>query len=278
MFIFLRSIGLKPIEWSYALDLTGKSAPFVGEILDAAFSHAQAVVVLFTGDDIATLKAEFQTDNDLDYEKEPTPQARPNVLFEAGMAFGSHPDRTVIVELGVLRPFSDIAGRHVIRMDNSVAKRQELAQRLIATKCSVDLTGTDWHQAGDFEKAISMLSVQSTSEPGLPTLKDLHQSLVRFAVHPDLLQISIPGKTGVHSGSVPGFATANLRMEWKETIQALCKILAKDILYYRFGDEYDLVDLATGEVIKIPTDIPKGLTLMDTGIRTGVILELIKTK
>lgn len=154
MFQFLRSVGLKPIEWSQATIMAKKGAPFVGEILDAAYSNAQAVVVLLTGDDEAKLKKEFLTNDDPMHEKELSPQARPNVLFEAGMAFGVHPDRTVLVELGQIRPFSDIAGRHVIKMNNSTEMRQELAKRLQTAGCAVDLSGTDWHKAGDFQNCV----------------------------------------------------------------------------------------------------------------------------
>ncbi len=41
MFDFVRSIGLRPIEWSEAVGLTAKGAPFVGEVLDAAVGYAQ---------------------------------------------------------------------------------------------------------------------------------------------------------------------------------------------------------------------------------------------
>ena len=64
LFDFLRAIDLKPIEWSMAVALTGKPAPFVGEILDAAMGYAQAIVVLFTGDDQARLRDEFLSGND----------------------------------------------------------------------------------------------------------------------------------------------------------------------------------------------------------------------
>jgi predicted nucleotide-binding protein len=114
MFSFLRALGLDPIEWSEAVHLTGKGSPFVGEILDTAFTHAQAVVVLFTGDDVARLGTRYLTANDPPYEREPTPQARPNVLFEAGLAFGRNPERTILVTLGNIRPFSDVVGRHII--------------------------------------------------------------------------------------------------------------------------------------------------------------------
>ena len=46
--------------------------------------------------------------------------------------------------------FSDIAGRHFIRLRNSSKSRQELAERLKLAGCDVDLSGTDWHDAGSF--------------------------------------------------------------------------------------------------------------------------------
>jgi hypothetical protein len=151
MFDFLRSIGLKPIEWSQAIQMTGETAPFVGDILDAAFLHAQAVVVLLTGDDEARLRSEYHTEKMPEYEKNLTPQSRPNVLFEAGLALGRFPKQTIIIEVGELRPFSDIAGRHTIRLNNSTKTRQDVAQRLAMAGCKVDLSGTDWHQTGNFD-------------------------------------------------------------------------------------------------------------------------------
>lgn len=152
MFAFLRSIGLHPIEWSQAKKDTGKPTPYVKDILDTAFSTARAVVVLMTPDDEAYLKKEFRKrEDEKSYEVKPTGQARPNVLFEAGMAMGRSDDRTVLVELGELRPFSDIGGLHVVKMDDSTQRRQELAQCLESAGCPVDLSGTDWHTAGDFE-------------------------------------------------------------------------------------------------------------------------------
>ncbi|HEX8162903.1 MAG TPA: nucleotide-binding protein [Pyrinomonadaceae bacterium] len=162
LFRFLRSVGLRPLEWSQAIKETGKASPFIGEILDAAFSIAQAVVVLMTPDDEALLRAPFRAQDDPPYESRPTGQARPNVLFEAGMAMGRNPDRTVIVELGTVRPFSDIAGRHTVRLTNSPAARQELAQRLGTAGCPVELSGRDWHTEGDFNLQGTPVSPQAT--------------------------------------------------------------------------------------------------------------------
>ena len=151
MFSFLRAIGLKPIEWSEAVLATGRPTPYIGDILDAAFSQAQAVVVLLTPDDEARLRPKFAQGDDPPHERELSGQARPNVLFEAGMAMGRNSERTVLVEIGRLRPFSDIAGRHVVRLDDSTQRRQELAQRLQAAGCEVNLEGTDWHTMGEFK-------------------------------------------------------------------------------------------------------------------------------
>lgn len=148
LFTFLRSIDLHPLEWPEIVAETAKGTPYIGEILDRAFSQAQAVVVLMTPDDMGCLREHFRKPEDAPHETELTPQARLNVLFEAGMAMGRFPDRTILVELGACRPFSDVGGRHVIRLDNATEKRQELAQRLRDAGCSVDLSGTDWHTAG----------------------------------------------------------------------------------------------------------------------------------
>jgi hypothetical protein len=68
------------------------------------------------------------------------------------MAMGRNPDRTILLEFGQLRPFSDIYGRHVIKLNNSTQMRQALALRLKTAGCEANLDGTDWHDAGNFQK------------------------------------------------------------------------------------------------------------------------------
>ena len=150
LFYFLSSIGLSPIEWSKAIAFTNKTNPFIGEVLDAAFSNAQAVLVLLTPDDEARLHKQFVQENDPEFERTFSFQARPNVLFEAGMAMGRAPDRTIFIELGQLRPFSDIAGRHTIKFDGSIEKRMELICRLQTAGCQIDLSRKIWETAGQF--------------------------------------------------------------------------------------------------------------------------------
>jgi len=154
LFEFLRSIDLKPLDLIEAIHKTGKGTPYIGDTLETAFSLAQAVVVLMTPDDEAHLREPYTKADDPLYETELTPQARPNVLFEAGMAMGKFPDHTILIELGNLRPFSDISGRHVVKLDDSIEKRQDLAERLKSIGCPISLEGTKWHEAGNFMEAL----------------------------------------------------------------------------------------------------------------------------
>lgn len=149
-FSFLRAIGLQPIEWSEALSLTGKATPYTGEAIESAFKNAQAVVVLLSPDDEVRLSPELWKDKEDEDEKEIRLQARPNVLFEAGMAFGTHPNRTLLIEVGQVKAFSDVAGRHVVRLSNSSEGRNDIAERLRTAGCDVSTSGSDWLKMGDF--------------------------------------------------------------------------------------------------------------------------------
>ena len=180
MFQFLRSIGLHPIEWSEAVASTGKGSPYVGEILDKAFEEAPAIVILLTPDDEGRLLLRFQGDTDPIHETQLTPQARLNVVFEAGMAMGRCSDRTVIVEVGTLRPFSDISGRFVIKLDNTMKKRQDLANRLEKAGCSVNTKGTDWHTCGDFSLENQGNKQSSAAVPPDIRLAENEQSLLEL--------------------------------------------------------------------------------------------------
>jgi len=165
MFAFLRAVGLDPIEWDEAVMQTKKGAPYVGEILDEAFDMAQAIVVMLTGDDVACMRKEYIKGDEPWYEKILTPQARTNVIFEAGRAFGTHKDRTILVELEKerTRPFSDIGGRHVVRISNFAEKRKILVDRLKTAGCEFSIDGrTEWMSTGDFDGAA--LNVESNQK------------------------------------------------------------------------------------------------------------------
>jgi len=155
VFTFLRALDLAPMEWEEVVALTGKANPYIGEALEIGFAAAQAAVVIMTGDDVARVGKRYLLPHDPHEEKVLTPQSRPNVLFEAGMALGKYPNRTLILSIGTYRKFSDIDGRHVVHLSNKPSSRQALADRLIAIGCAVKKDNrVDWHTAGDFDGAV----------------------------------------------------------------------------------------------------------------------------
>lgn len=150
MFDFLRALGLNPREWSQALLMAKGANPWTLEVIDAAMAKAQAVVVLFSPDDEAKLKDEFCGKNEKRTEGKLKGEPRPNVIFEAGMALGRHPDKTLLLQVGEVRGFTDILGKHIPRLTNDLAKRNDIANRLAKIGCKVDTKGDDWRTTGDF--------------------------------------------------------------------------------------------------------------------------------
>jgi predicted nucleotide-binding protein len=118
--------------------------------VDTALRIAGAIVALLTPDDEARLREEFWSSHENALEKEYLHQPRQNVLFEAGVAYGRAPQRTVLIRVGSHRPMSDLAGHHILKLDNSPEARQAVADALRAAGCPVDLSGADWYRAGNF--------------------------------------------------------------------------------------------------------------------------------
>jgi predicted nucleotide-binding protein len=151
MFTFMRALGLNPMEWSHAVATAKGANPYVGDILNAAMNKVQAVVVLFSPDELAQLKEQFCGKDEKRSEGALQGQPRPNVLFEAGLALGAHPEKTLLVQVGKVRSFSDIAGKHLIRLTNDAGRRNDLANRLERIGCTVSKVGDDWTTEGNFE-------------------------------------------------------------------------------------------------------------------------------
>lgn len=146
---FLRALSLRVVEWEHAVAKTGLPSPYVGEVVEAGLRLADVALVLLTPDDIVHLRDDLLRDDDAQIEREDAGQARPNVHYEAGFADAIGRSRTVIVEMGSVKPFSDAAGRHVVRYDGSAAKRNALAERLRVAGANPDTSGSDWLSAGD---------------------------------------------------------------------------------------------------------------------------------
>ncbi len=77
-------------------------------------------------------------------------QPRQNVIYEAGMAMALAPTRTLIVATPGTKTLSDLAGRHVAYLSNSLQARKRVVGRLQTMGLRVDDSGQDWLAAGDF--------------------------------------------------------------------------------------------------------------------------------
>ena len=159
IFGFLRALDLRPLAWETIVDHTGQAAPHVLDVVRQGFEEAAAAVVLLTPDDISYLHETLRHPEDGDRESAPSGQPRQNVLFEAGMAMALHQDRTVLVRIGPVRPFTDIDGLDVVQIlgtDGIPGKLKNIAARLRRAGCEVDLTGDDWIDDSAFRRLATL--------------------------------------------------------------------------------------------------------------------------
>jgi predicted nucleotide-binding protein len=114
VFDLLRALNLRPLEWDEIAAKAGP-APFIFEVLQKGFEIAQAVLVVLTPDELARLRPELVSEQG---DRVGRYQPRPNVLFEAGMAFMRDRNRTFLVELdtSIQAIHSDLSGIHTLRM------------------------------------------------------------------------------------------------------------------------------------------------------------------
>jgi predicted nucleotide-binding protein len=134
-FELLRRLDLRPLAFGELIARSGASHPSIREVIRSAFTQAQAVIVLFTGDDLASLRIDVPG----------TPQPAPHVIFEAGVAIALQHARTIIIEVPPLRGLLDLSDVHVVRFATGGSEeRNQLARRLRAAGCSIDTTGNDW--------------------------------------------------------------------------------------------------------------------------------------
>lgn len=155
VYAFLASIGIVPMEWDHAIKAAkGGANPIVGDVIRNIMEKVQGVMVLFSPDEEARLKPRLATANDKKKGRHLKGfQPRPNVILEAGLALGAHSDKTILVQVGDMREISDIAGKHMVHLDNSFSSRKRLADRLGSKlKFKIDLTGTTWQSVGDFDR------------------------------------------------------------------------------------------------------------------------------
>ena len=110
---------------------------------------------MLTGDEEVHLREHLRDPNKPD-DAQAGFQSRPNVLFEAGLAMGTDAKRTILIQIGDHRPFSDIVGRYILPFRGTVRDRNNLASRLENAGCPVNRNGQDWLTVGDFEDALTI--------------------------------------------------------------------------------------------------------------------------
>jgi hypothetical protein len=159
VFDFLRAIDLLPLEWNVVVSKTGNTAPFVFDVLKCGFQVAQAVVIILTPDEEVMLRPVFGTDARL--------QPRPNVLFEAGMAFMHDRGRTILLDFGCPNVMSDLRGVLTLQVEEGSEQefRIQFRQRLLDAGCPVATHGTDWLTSGNFEAVHLSNSVLEILDP-----------------------------------------------------------------------------------------------------------------
>jgi hypothetical protein len=202
-------LDLSPVEWEEAVSWTGETAPYIGEVLRVALPRVCAVVVILSGDDEARLRQQFGSMNEI-----LTPQPRPNVFFEAGMAIALRPETTIFVQIGPASGFSDIAGRHLIRIDESDHQAiAALRGRLIKCECNVSEVGNDWLRTGDFDSAVREGAGKAPTEMvrGIPESDKQSQSVAGLEIPTSGTDENAP--EGVWNGLVPWFRLTGIEGE-----------------------------------------------------------------
>jgi len=157
MYQFLGALGLKVQEWGHAIRRAARGRggnPYVNDAVTKIMEQAQAIVVMLSPDDEAKLRPQFMLAHERLTEGKLRGQARSNVIFETGIAIGTHHRKTLIVQVGDVKPFTDIGGMHILRLSGSPDSRHEFANRLEGLGCRLDRDGDHWLRAGDFTPAV----------------------------------------------------------------------------------------------------------------------------
>lgn len=112
IFNLLRALRLEPMEWMEVIKSTGQASPYLNQAIITSIEEAGAVVIIMAPEEQAKLVKELQSEegDDKTYK-----QPRPNVIFEAGLALGMKESKTIILQFGESRVFSDILGKHITK-------------------------------------------------------------------------------------------------------------------------------------------------------------------
>lgn len=176
---FLEALGLKPITFSDERECA-RSAPTVLDVVQQGMERCQLVLALFTPDEWCLLRGDMREEgkDERDYRRW---QARPNVMFEAGLAYSKDPERVVFLELGDVQLFSDVTGMHSFaptnRSENGSARHSLYSwlKNWFSARGVEIRSGEAWKQEGDFESCAAPrarpLDAYSAPSAGWPWLE-----------------------------------------------------------------------------------------------------------
>jgi CAP12/Pycsar effector protein, TIR domain len=144
---FLKQLELQHLDFSDVSTKLG-GAPAIADIINTGIHDADAVLILFTPDEHAALYDPSNGRLLAHDPREPSGarwQARPNVIFEAGIAFGIAREKVILVALGVDELFSDLHGLVFVKLhapDGPARLRAALGAVLKCDLKRVDATFT----------------------------------------------------------------------------------------------------------------------------------------
>jgi hypothetical protein len=165
--IFLRSMGLEPLLFRDVRKTMGGTAQIV-KVVERGMEQAQGVLALFTPEEFSGLHPKLRKDGEPE-ENVKRWQARPNVLFEAGLAFGRDSDRVAFVLFGGVKLFTDALGIHLYWPTNDHGPDSSRAQLrgLLAggMRCEVNMHSDEWMTAGNFDAVIKGLTGEAPCDP-----------------------------------------------------------------------------------------------------------------
>lgn len=144
VFNLLRALKLEPMEWMEVIRETGETSPYLSQAIIKSIEKAGAVVVIMAPEEEAKLDEKFWME---EADKKTYRQPRPNVIFEAGLALGMKENKTIILQFGELRIFSDILGKHVTKYRGSDTESDfkcDLLEKLKIAGCQCE-AGKDYY-------------------------------------------------------------------------------------------------------------------------------------
>ncbi|MBD3353869.1 MAG: hypothetical protein GF364_20470 [Candidatus Lokiarchaeota archaeon] len=151
---FLRSINIECKEFIDAVNQLKDPNPMIYEMIASLFDRADCVIILMTPDEKVQLRDKFWNGFDSIIDKDIRFQPRPNVIFEAGLAFGINKKKTILVKWGDIYDFSDISGMHFLSLNNSRKSRSDLIKKLKASGLKIKIINEEWLKIGEFGDAV----------------------------------------------------------------------------------------------------------------------------